>query len=164
MIRANKILAPTDLSEFSITGLRYALNVALSSDAELVVYNVITNEETAMPMELSDWISTHEDSPRVQDIIRKRRAVVAAFLKETFSALASKIKLRVEVETGLPYKRIIEKAAEEGADLIVMSTHGRTGLLHMLIGSVTEKVVRRASCPVLTIHPRERQVPQKAVA
>jgi nucleotide-binding universal stress UspA family protein len=75
------------------------------------------------------------------------------FLKEHLADSSPGAKIRHEVEIGIPHKRIVEKAAEEGADLIVMSTHGRSGLFHMLIGSVTEKVVRRASCPVLSIHP-----------
>jgi len=53
---------------------------------------------------------------------------------------------------GAPAKNIVQEAKKEGADLIVMSTHGRTGLAHMLVGSVTEKVIRHAPCPVLSIH------------
>jgi Universal stress protein family len=66
--------------------------------------------------------------------------------------------VRHDVGFGVPYEKIVEKAAEENADLIVMSTHGWSGLFHALIGSVTEKVVRLASCPVLSIRPLEESV------
>lgn len=55
----------------------------------------------------------------------------------------------MQFEFGTPQKNIVEKAAEEGVDMIVMSTHGRTGLNHIIMGSVAEKVVARATCPVL---------------
>jgi len=70
----------------------------------------------------------------------------------------------VEVGVGVAYQRIVEKSAAEGVDLIVMSTHGRTGFLHVLIGSVTEKVVRMAACPVLSVRPAKEAVPAKAAA
>ena len=56
---------------------------------------------------------------------------------------------------GLAYKNIVERARDDGADLIVMSTHGRTGFSHVLLGSVTEKVVRTAPCAVVSIRPEE---------
>jgi len=63
------------------------------------------------------------------------------------------------VEIGSPATNILEEAEREGSDLIVMSTHGRTGLAHMLMGSVTEQVVRNAACPVFSVHPPQ---PRKA--
>jgi universal stress protein A len=54
---------------------------------------------------------------------------------------------------GIPYRKIVEVAADEKLDLIVMATHGRTGFSHLFLGSVAEKVVRTAPCPVLTIRP-----------
>jgi len=69
------------------------------------------------------------------------------------------LKVRGRLETGDPYLTILRVAASEQYDLIVMGTHGRTGLQHLLVGSVAEKVVRRAPCPVLTI-----RIPEQAVA
>jgi universal stress protein A len=82
---------------------------------------------------------------------------IEKFLKETFPDLISKVKVRQEVEIGVAHERIVEKAAKEGVDMIVMSTHGRTGLLHMLMGSVAEQVVRQAPCPVLSIRPQKEE-------
>ena len=164
MNRIRKILAPTDLSELSVAGLRYALDMIADGDAEVIVYNVIGPGEPSIPLELADWVAAHAELPRVQQIVQKRKGLVATFLLEYFGSLTSELKLRIAVDTGLPEKKIVEKASEEGADLIVMSTHGRTGFRHMIIGSVTEKVIRRAACPVLTIHPaRPRAIP-RAVA
>jgi nucleotide-binding universal stress UspA family protein len=66
---------------------------------------------------------------------------------------AKNVKIRREVVVGIPYEKILVKAAEEKVDAIVMATHGRSGLAHAFLGSVAEKVVRLAQCPVLTIRP-----------
>jgi len=73
--------------------------------------------------------------------------------------------VRQEVGIGTPYKAIVDAAVAEGVDLIVMSTHGRTGLAHMLIGSVTERVLRRAPCPVLAVPPpmKAKRAPKRTV-
>jgi nucleotide-binding universal stress UspA family protein len=77
------------------------------------------------------------------------------------SCLVSDIKHAVEtqtlVEVGQAAERLIAAAKEKNADLIVMATHGRTGLSHALMGSVAEKVVRQAPCPVLTVRPKGDQ-------
>ena len=65
----------------------------------------------------------------------------------------SKVEVTRRVVVGIPYRKIVEVADEEKSDLIVMTTHGRTGLSHLVMGSVTEKIVRTAPCPVLTIRP-----------
>jgi nucleotide-binding universal stress UspA family protein len=57
---------------------------------------------------------------------------------------------------GKPFLELVRAAKDEAADLIVMSTHGRTGIQHLLIGSTAERIVRKAPCPVLTVHPGER--------
>jgi universal stress protein A len=80
-----------------------------------------------------------EDYQRSLERLRKER-------------LSHKIKVRVRVVTGDPATEIVGMAKEEKADLIVLPTHGRTGLSHVFFGSVAEKVVRHAECPVLTLH------------
>jgi nucleotide-binding universal stress UspA family protein len=68
-------------------------------------------------------------------------------------AQRSKVEVTRRVVVGIPYRKIVEVAEEEKSDLIVMTTHGRTGLSHLVMGSVAEKIVRTAPCPVLTIRP-----------
>ncbi|MBI1994072.1 MAG: universal stress protein [Deltaproteobacteria bacterium] len=94
----------------------------------------------------------------------EQKKKILAPVSKNFADLPPRVTIRQEVQVGVPYKRIVEKAATEGADLIIMSTHGRTGLSHVLIGSVTEKVVQHASCPVLSIRPHEEPRHQEAVA
>lgn len=153
MDKVKKILAPTDFSDMSKVGVRHALEMASAQGAEIIVYNVVGYEEGPFPPGLEDWVSSHEELPRVQEIVEERKRLLAKFLGENFAGFVSQARIREEVDVGSPYKKIVEKAAEEGVDIIVMSTHGRTGLLHMLVGSVAERVVRLATCPVLTIRP-----------
>jgi nucleotide-binding universal stress UspA family protein len=138
-----KILAPTDLSELSVTGLRYALK-AVDPGGELIVYHVIGPSE--------EWLARHEEIRSMDEIVENRRKVLADFARITLEAPRG-VTIRTEVDLGVPYQKIVEKAAAEKADLIILSTHGWSGLLHMLLGSVTEKVVNKAACPVLSIHP-----------
>ncbi len=138
-----KVLAPTDLSELSVNALRYAVKT-VGEGGELIVYHVIGPSE--------EWLARHEEIRSMEEIVESRRKILAAFVKIALRE-SSSVRIRTEVDLGVPYKKIVEKAASENADLIVMSTHGWSGLLHMLVGSVTEKVVNKAACPVLSIHP-----------
>jgi nucleotide-binding universal stress UspA family protein len=145
--KIRKILAPTDLSELSLAGLNYALELAQSQGAEVILYYVVGIAE--------NWVSgrdEYEFDP-VRGLVEDQRLLLDRFVREKVSDHGAKVQMRQIVEIGVPYKAIVEKAEEEGVDMIVMSTHGRTGFDHMLIGGVTEKVVRRANCPVLTIRP-----------
>src|SRR5918992_6104057 len=93
---------------------------------------------------------------QIKKSLDARRKLLDHFISEKFPDLIANAKVRQEVEIGTPYKRIVDKAEAERVDMIVMSTHGRTGRAHMLIGSVTERVLRRAPCPVLAVPPPKR--------
>lgn len=165
MDKIKKILAPTDFSELSQVGIRYALNWAKEVGAEVTVYHAVSYDEI-MPYgsEIEERVITN-NTFRAPDHLQKYRLALARFLKNHFSDLVPRVKIREKVEFGRPDKNIVEEANKEGTDLIVISTHGRTGLSHMLVGSVTEKVVRHAPCPVLSIHPQpEEKAAQKAAA
>jgi universal stress protein A len=149
MYRVKKILAPTDFSDLSIAGIRYALETARDASAEVLVYHVI------------DLGSTLPDSRAsvgpYRDMLENSRRVLDRFLAEHFADCIDLVEVRQAVELGAPYKNIVEKAAEEGVDMIVMSTHGRTGVDPFILGSVAEKVIARAPCPVLVV-PRWREM------
>ena len=149
MKKFTKILAPTDLSELSCSGVRYALELAREQSAEIIVQHVIPMGE--------DWFCAHEEFSPVRELMEKERAALDKFLRERFADSFDLVEIRQKVEVGTPHANIIEMAEREGIDLIVMSTHGRTGLDHMLLGSVTEKVVARAPCPVLAIPAMNRK-------
>lgn len=140
--KVEKILAPTDLSELSLVGLEYALELARGWGAEVTVYHL------ANAAELASYKASS-----MEDLLSKHRQILEQFLNDSFAELLPLVEVRQKVEIGSPATSILEEAEREGSDLIVMSTHGRTGLAHMLMGSVTEQVVRNASCPVFSIHP-----------
>jgi nucleotide-binding universal stress UspA family protein len=153
-----KILAPTDLSKLSLVGLRYAFSLARSFGAEVTVYHVINSDEI---MQFSEQLKRFNSPVAIgrhtENLLEESQEALSNFLRDNMAELLPLVKVRTKVEMGLPYKNIVERARNDGADLIVMSTHGRTGFSHVLLGSVTEKVVRTASCPVVSIHPEEER-------
>ena len=161
MSNVKKILAPTDLSDLSREGIRYALETAAAGGAEVIVYNVIGYYEATPYYEIEDGY-VPDQLPTVEELAAEHRKHLARFLQDHFADLLSKVKVRQEIAIGTPYHQIVEKAAAEKVDMIVMSTHGRTGLVHALIGSVAEKVVRLAGCPVLTVRPKKTAALNKA--
>jgi nucleotide-binding universal stress UspA family protein len=163
MNKVKKILAPTDLSELSQAGVRYALEEASSSGSEVIAYNVVGYQE-AVPYYEPEVAPLPYQVPTAEEAVEEHRKHLAKFLQENFADLIAKTTVRQEVAIGTPFRNIVEKAAAEKVDMIIMSTHGRTGFLHTLIGSVAEKVVRLAACPVLTVRPKREALPHQAAA
>jgi universal stress protein A len=162
-MNVKKILAPTDLSTLSLAGLRYAFGLARSFGAEVIVYHVINRDEI---MHFSEQLKRFGNPVAIgrhtENLIEESRDALSHFLQDNLGDLLPLVEVRTKVEIGLPYKNIVERARDDGADLIVMSTHGRTGFSHVLLGSITEKVVRTAPCPVVSIRPeKERETPER---
>lgn len=158
MEKIKKILAPTDLSELSQAGVRYALELAGAVGSEVTIYNVVNAEDLIHYGEgMKTKIVTDPVSSPVDSLLEKYRSALSQFVRAHFADLIAKVTVREKVEIGAPAANIVEQAEKKGIDLIVISTHGRSGLAHMLLGSVTENVVRRAPCPVLSIRPRLEQ-------
>ena len=147
MTKLKKLIAPTDLSKLSSAGVRYALEIGLEQGCEIIVYHVIDVGE--------DWFGEDDKLNPASALLPQQRQRLSEFLKETCGDLLGKVEVQEVVELGTPYRKIVEKAEAEQANLIVISTHGRTGIDYMLVGSVTQKVVARASCPVLSIRPAD---------
>ncbi|OGQ22056.1 MAG: hypothetical protein A3C54_04615 [Deltaproteobacteria bacterium RIFCSPHIGHO2_02_FULL_60_17] len=166
MEKITKILAPTDLSELSEAGVRYALNLAKAVGAEVTVYNVVSSEELMRYGErMKDRIAGDASLSAPASVLEKYQVALGTFLEQHFSDVMPGVEVHEKVEIGAPEINIVEQAKKEGSDLIVISTHGRSGLTHILLGSVTEKVVRRAPCPVLSIRPaKEQAAVQKSIA
>jgi nucleotide-binding universal stress UspA family protein len=140
----NKILVPIDFSEYSKRALIYAAEIAKSYDSQLQVLHVI--EETIHPaFSLSGKSSIFDLIPNIEEDCKNR---MEKMLKESVNA---NIKAETFVKGGRAPNDIINFAKENSSDLIVIATHGLTGLEHLLLGSVTEKVVRMARCPVFTV-------------
>ena len=126
--------------------------------AEVIVYHVV---DYRVPNSKGELASLYVRSSSNCSTLKKG---IDKFLTEAFPVLISKVNVHQEVDVGVAHENIVEKAAREGVDMIVMSTHGRTGLLHMLIDSVTEQVVRHASCPVLSVSPTKEDKLAQAAA
>jgi nucleotide-binding universal stress UspA family protein len=139
-------LAPTDFSELSKQGLTSALELAEAFGAKLLLLHVV--EPPPYPVE--GIMPSHLGATLLDDLERQASSDLAQMLSETPD---SKVEVTRRVVVGIPYRKIVEVAEEEKSDLIVMTTPGRTGLSHLVMGSVTEKIVRTAPCPVLTIRP-----------
>jgi nucleotide-binding universal stress UspA family protein len=153
MLNLKKILYPTDFSEYSLAALPYAVSIANQNDAELYCLHVVD-----MPQEeyLTSEYMVPLNVPHVPEdkILRTARARMERFVTENLSEI-EKVESRVLV--GIPFVEIIRYAREQSIDLIVIGTHGHSALAAMLLGTVAEKVVRKAPCPVLTVkHPNHK--------
>lgn len=144
-----KIIVPTDFSELSKVGVRYALDLAGLLKAQVIFVHVADYKD-ALPTHPEAQLSTARYKS-VPEFTEERKKTMDSFLRKNFAPLMKRVQCRNDVVLGVDYQRIIDLADEENADMIVMSTHGRTGLGHVLMGSVTEQVVRRAHCPVLSV-------------
>lgn len=153
MIKLQRILLPTDFSEFSAAARMYACAFADQFRAELHVLHVIQDLAPLVPEPGAAL------APPV-DYLRELELNAHAMLERAIDPQWSVGKTIVKVvRQGPPFLEIVRYAQEANIDLIVMGTHGRSALAHMLMGSVAEKVVRKAPCPVLTVrHPEHEFV------
>jgi nucleotide-binding universal stress UspA family protein len=135
------ILAPTDISDLSAAGVRYACRLAGETAAELILFNVVVVDE-------SNAIDKRE--------LAEHKVRLNEFVADKLADAAKGVKMRQIVVGGQPFGAIVDCVETERIDLIVMSSHGRSGLSRMLIGSVTDKVIRRSPCPILVV-PSERR-------
>ena len=147
--RIKKILCPTDFSENSEYALKYALALTTLTQADLQLFHVV--EPITYPQ------STEFFEPVLDEVelMMKMEAAFQQQLEDQVTTLKAQYpKIKGKLVTGNTFLEIIQAARDDDVDIIVMGTHGRTGLAHVLIGSVAERVVREAPCPVLTVkHP-----------
>lgn len=153
MIDLRRILVPIDFSKHSENALTYAAAFAERFSADLYLLYVVQELALFVP----DMVAAAP--PLVPDLAERSAAVHATFDRLIQEQHLEKLSLHQEVREGVPFYEIIRFAREADIDLIIMGTHGYTGLAHVLMGSVCEKVVRMAPCPVLTVrHPEHEFV------
>lgn len=153
MIDLHRILVPTDFSKHSQNALRYAAAFAEKFGAELYLLHVVQDLALFIPEAVS---VAPPIAPPIEQLTAAVREALDRVLRE--SNLQG-LTVHQEVREGTPFYEIIQAAKERDIDLIIMGTHGHGGLAHVLLGSVTEKVVRKAPCPVLTVrHPEHEFV------
>ena len=142
MVTLKKILCPVDHSECSYLALKYAISLALKDEAKLYLMHVIDSRlyDTEM-YKFSPYKLNEIDESKIR----------ADLMKSLPEGTMDVLEVETMVVKGVPFNEIINAATEINVDLIVIGTHGRTGLSHVMLGSVAEKVVRKSSCPVLTV-------------
>jgi nucleotide-binding universal stress UspA family protein len=133
--RFRRILCPIDFDRISIPALELAVSMAKQNNGRIYLLYIIPRMEAVGLRADVEQLAT--DSLR--SVARKW--------------LHGKVPYQIIVRTGAPVSGLLKAEAELSIDLVVMSTHGRTGRKHTLLGSVTEQVVRRSICPVLTTRP-----------
>jgi nucleotide-binding universal stress UspA family protein len=147
MLSINVIVVPTDFSEQSLTALDCAVGLAETYDARLKV--IFVNEPG---LKISDmaWVGVDERAMNKMQLTEARRSIE----KVVLDRIPVEVSADAEILYGEAVVKIIEYTSDVNADLIVMATHGRTGVSHVLLGSVAEQIVRKAPCPVMTLkHP-----------
>jgi nucleotide-binding universal stress UspA family protein len=145
-LKFTKILAPTDFSEHSALALDTAMELAQPGGTVILCH--IVDDAPLTYGYIGVAVPTQEMLSRLaQEAERELQAFKPKVAKQD-------VLLERRVVHGNPYMEIVRLAEEEGVDLIVLGTHGRTGLKHFLIGSVAEKVLRKAPCPVLVVREK----------
>jgi nucleotide-binding universal stress UspA family protein len=144
-----KILVPTDFSPHAEDALRLASELAKSSQATLCLVHVYDLTPISVPEGMTFYNASalahmrNELTRRLTDV---QRTALTAGVRE----------VEMKLMEGQPYREIVRAAEDTHAQLIVMGSHGRTGLAHILLGSVAERVVRKAPCPVIVVPCKEQ--------
>ncbi|MCK9227934.1 MAG: universal stress protein [Syntrophorhabdaceae bacterium] len=150
MFLPKKILVPTDFSEFSDKALRQAYDLAKQHSAKIYFLHVIGVTQTCA-------IDYCFDDQTINAIDKKATESSENAMQEQIKRVVPSPDVEIEsyVVKGHPYEQILKEQEAKKIDLIVISTHGRTGLVGHLMGSVSEKVARHAKCPVMLVKGTE---------
>ncbi len=144
IIAIDRILVPIDFSEHSKKALQYAIPFAEQFGASIDLLYVV--EPAIYP---ADFSFGQLGVPNIEDELRKRGQNELESLQK--EQIAKRVPSRTNIRVGKPFYEINQYAQEEDVDLIIIATHGHTGMEYVLFGSTAEKVVRRAPCPVLVV-------------
>ena len=144
MSAIEKILVPIDFSDYSISALKYAIGFAKHFKAKIFLVYVV--EPIIYP---ADFSMGQVSIPSMDvDMTERARSELESLAK---NEIGGELEVEIIIKVGKPFIEINETACETNADLIIIATHGHTGVEHILFGSTAEKVVRKAPCPVLTL-------------
>ena len=148
MFPFKKILCPTDFSDASLCGLKMANELAVQFGSELILVNVHKPIPHLPTPRIEASETTFDISIYEKQIVEDAEENLAKVAEDI---LSEGVTPRLVVRVGSPAEEILDVAEEENIDAIVIATHGRTGLAKIVFGSVAQRVVRRATCPVLTV-------------
>ena len=141
LIDVKLVLFPTDFSEYSLHALKKAVEVAKENNAKLYLIHVI---EEPQYWYVEGHIYYHQ-------FAKEMGIEVSARIEKIKEEYCGNLDVETTILRGIPYYEIVKYASDKKIDLIIIGTHGRSGLEHILMGSTTEKVVRKSSCMVLVI-------------
>ncbi len=147
MVYLRKILITTDLSEHSAAAFEHAFSLGLLYASKMFVLHVVDDAHSLFRL------PGHEEDTQLQ-AARAEEEGTRKLNQFIVSHIGTERKIHPVVRSGVPEGEILAFAEEENVDLIVMATHGWTGMRHLVLGSVAEKVVRHSSVPVLTVKPK----------
>ena len=147
-----KIVCPVDFSEPSELALAQAVSMAEQTGAELMLITVV---QPITPAMFSDGMLLAQPDTLPNQSEELAQKLLDKWREKFCAPVLERTKLHVAV--GIPFVEIVRHARENEADLIVMGSHGRTGIEHLMIGSVAERVVRKATCSVLVVRDANRR-------
>ncbi len=148
MISLKKILCPIDHSDCSKEALKYAVTFAMKDEAKLYLLHIIDIRS------FNDIVVAMSQQIPDEETLELLRIKLLDCIPEE---IRDDMNVEAIVTQGIPFAEIISTARENDIDLIVIGSHGRTGITHMMLGSVSEKVVRKAPCPVLTVRQTDHE-------
>ena len=150
MLTIHRVLVPTDFSECSDQALNHAKAICEKFDSELHLHHVRESFVSGTPQfAMGLALPQLAEEPAEQVIEHLNKLVDSADLNAD--------RVIVNTSSGSPFVEIIKYAKDQDVDLIILGTHGRTGLSHVFLGSVAENVVRHSPCPVLTVRSDDHQ-------
>ncbi len=152
MFQIKNILIPTDFSNLSLTAGDYAVELALQYGAKIHLLHIL---EKTPPILAIRSLDLSEDKIRKSFDDYAQKSIEEAVVK---IRSGKDVEIIPVVRKGIDYDEIINYSKEKNIDLIVIATHGRTGVLHTLLGSVAEKVIRYSKKPVLVTTPSEKEI------
>jgi len=150
MIKINRVLVPIDFSEFSYQALKYGQEFCDKFDAELHLLHILEIHVTTTP-QFTMGLAIPDRQEESQELVMEKMSQLPG------NDWATDKKVVRETAHGSPFVEIVKYAREHEIDVIILGTHGRTGLSHVFMGSVAENVVRQAPCPVLIVSKEGHQ-------
>lgn len=151
MFKIKNILLPTDLSATSLTAADYAMELAAQYKAKIHLLHVLEKTPPILAIRSLDL----SQEKILKSFEEEGRKSLESAVKKIKKGKSDGIDIEPILKKGNDHEEIVKYSKEHKIDLIVIATHGRTGLLHTLLGSVAEKVIRYAKCPVLVITPNK---------
>lgn len=151
MFKIKNILLPTDFSNLSLTASEFASGICVEHDANIHLLHVLEKTPPILTIRSLD-LSEDKIIQSIEDDANESMKLAIAKIKK-----GSKLKIIPVIRKGVDFQEIIKYSQKMDIDLIVIATHGRTGILHTLLGSVAEKVIRYSKIPVLVTTPSEKE-------